>query len=162
MTTLEPKISRPYIADPGYGMPKTLQGTLPWSHAVERLNKARNYWVSTTRPDGRPHAMPVWGVMVDDRLYFGGSGKTRRSRNLDQNPAVVVHLESGDDVIIVEGTTTKLDESNAEADLLKRIDEAYQEKYKMPHGTPVWAVKPLVVFAWTKFFDDATRWSFEE
>jgi hypothetical protein len=38
---------------------------LPWSHAVERLEKAINYWVCIMRPDGRPHAVPVWGMWVE-------------------------------------------------------------------------------------------------
>ena len=54
---------RPHI--PGYGIPTHTEGLLPWSFALERLEKARNYWVATTRPDGRPHTVPVWGVLVD-------------------------------------------------------------------------------------------------
>lgn len=99
----EPKRSRPSIPD--YGIPESEEGMLPWSHVVERLPGLRNYWVSTTRPDGRPHATPVWGAWVEDTLYFGGGPDTRRSRNLDANPNLVIHLESGDDVVIVEGST---------------------------------------------------------
>jgi len=156
----EPERSRPHT--PGYGIPETEEGMLPWSHVVDRLPGPRNYWVSTTRPDGRPHATPVWGVWVDDKLYFGGGPDTRRSRNLDLNPAVVVHLESGDDVVIIEGVTEKYTEQNAEPALLTRIDDAYEAKYNMRHGTPVWAVRPKVVFAWTTYPTTVTRWKFSE
>ncbi len=78
-----------------------------WSWAVERLESALNYWFSTTRPDGRPHAMPAWAVWVDHALYFDGSPETRRSRNLAVNPAIAVHLESGDQVVILEGEALK-------------------------------------------------------
>ncbi len=78
----EPNRSRPYIRD--YGIPESEEGMLPWSHVVERLPGPRNYWVSTTRPDGRPHATPVWGVWVDNTLYFGGGPDTRRSRNANR------------------------------------------------------------------------------
>jgi hypothetical protein len=155
----EPKRSRPHI--PGYGIPTDEEGMLPWSFVLERIVTPRNYWVSTIRPDGRPHATPVWAVWVDDRLYFGGGPDARRSRNLDANPAVVVHLESGDEVVIIEGVTEKLTEANADPALLARIDDAYEAKYKMRHGTPVWAVRPQVVFAWTTYPTTVTRWRFD-
>src|SRR5437588_6876045 len=44
---------------------------LAWSHAEQRLVKSRNYWICTTRPDGRPHSAPVWGFWHDGSLYFG-------------------------------------------------------------------------------------------
>jgi hypothetical protein len=160
-TTNEPKRSRPAIPA-GYGIPATEEGMLPWSHVRERMSTPRNYWISTTRPDGRPHATPVWGVWVEDTFYFGGDPATRRSRNLDANPAVAVHLESGDDVLILEGVAEKHTEQNTDPALLKRIDDAYEAKYHMRHGTPVWAVRPTVVFAWTAYPTTVTRWTFEQ
>ncbi|HML21763.1 MAG TPA: pyridoxamine 5'-phosphate oxidase family protein [Aggregatilinea sp.] len=155
-----PTVTRPFILD-DYGIPKTMDGVLPWSYATERLAPARNYWVSTTLPDGRPHARPVWGVLVDGVQYFGGGPQTRWARNLAARPEVVLHLESGDEVVIVEGTVTKLTEENADPDLLTRIDDAYEAKYNMRHGTPVWQLTPRVAFGWTKFPDDTTKWVFE-
>jgi hypothetical protein len=52
--------SRPYV--PGYGVPASGRGMLSWDHVEERMTAARNYWLSTVRPDGRPHLSPVWGV----------------------------------------------------------------------------------------------------
>lgn len=152
--------SRPHI--PGYGVPQEEEGMLPWSHVVERMAAARNYWISTTRPDGRPHATPVWGVWVDGTFYFGGGPDTRRSRNLAQNPHVAVHLESGDEVVIIEGVTEQYTEQNTPAERLARIDDAYEAKYRMRHGVPVWAVRPQVVFAWTAYPTTVTRWRFDE
>jgi Pyridoxamine 5'-phosphate oxidase len=85
-----------------YGV-KPRKEYLPWRHAAEKLASSRNYWICTTRPDGRPHAIPVWGFWIDDALYFGTARSTRKARNLAHNSAAVVHLESGDDVVIVEG-----------------------------------------------------------
>lgn len=159
-TLNEPKASRPYI--PGYGIPNSKKGMLPWSHVVERMPKPRNYWVSTTQPDGRPHVVPVWGVWVDGTFYHGGGPNTRKARNLEKNPAMVVHLESGDDVVIIEGVAEKLTEENADPALLKRIDDAYEAKYNMRHGAPVWALRPRKAFAWTQYPTNCTRWIFEE
>lgn len=154
-----PVASRPQIPSE-YGVPKTMKGTLSWSHVVEHMAASRNYWVATARPDGRPHVMPVWGVWVDSTLYFGGAQNTRWSRNLAENPQVAVHLESGDEVIILEGSVSRI--TDPKHPLVKTIDAAYKAKYGMPHGIPFWTLHPHVVFAWTKFLTDATRWIFSE
>jgi hypothetical protein len=154
----EPQVGRPYVAHPEYGIPTSIEGTLPWSHVGERMAKARNYWIGTIHPEGRPHVMPVWGVWVDDTLYFGGGPDTRWSRNLAANPQVAVHLESGDDVIIVEGSVDRI--TDPKHPLLPRIDDAYEAKYQMRHGIPLWVLRPRVVFAWSKFPDNTTRWRF--
>lgn len=154
----EPRASRPYIE--GYGIPKSNKGMLPWSHVSERMANARNYWVGTTRPDGRPHTAPVWGVWVDETFYHGGGPHTRKARNLTENPAIVIHLESGDNVVIIEGAAEKLTQENADPALLERIDDAYEAKYGMRHGTPIWALRPRVAFAWTEYPRTATRWLF--
>ena len=99
MSKQVPHVDRPHV--PHYGIPETLERTLPWAWAEERLKSAITYWVSTTRPDGRPHATPVWAVWLDGSIAFEGGPQTRRARNLAENPAVVVHVESGDDVVIL-------------------------------------------------------------
>ena len=155
-TKLEP--GRPYIPD--YGIPETLEGTLPWSHVTERMEKSRNYWVGTVGPDTRPHAVPVWGVWVEGTLYFGGGPDTRWSRNLAANPQVTVHLESGDDVVIIEGEVERITDSNHP--LVNPLDDAYEAKYQMRHGTPFWVLRPRVAFAWSDFPKNATRWRFSQ
>lgn len=151
----KPKVSRPHI--PGYGIPKSDEGLLPWSHVAERLERARNYWVGTAGADGRPHAVPVWGAWVDGGLYFGGGPRTQR--NLAANPAVVVHLESGEDVVILEGVATEF--TNPDPALVERVDDAFAAKYDgFRPGGGGYVLRPSIVFAWSKFPNDATRWVF--
>src|SRR5712691_7751987 len=57
---------------------------LPWKWATERLTRARNYWIATTRPNGQPHSRPVWGVWLDDTFYF--STGSLAAQNLAANP----------------------------------------------------------------------------
>jgi hypothetical protein len=152
----EPKPSRPHIPD--YGIPTNIEGTLPWSHVVERMESARNYWVGTASQNGRPHAVPVWGVWVEGSLYFSGGPDTRWMRNLAANPQVAVHLESGDDVVIIEGVVEQITDPNQP--LVSRIDQASKAKYGMGGGVPCWALRPRLAFAWSKFPDNATRWLF--
>jgi nitroimidazol reductase NimA-like FMN-containing flavoprotein (pyridoxamine 5'-phosphate oxidase superfamily) len=152
----------PHLA-PTYGL-KARKEYLPFSHAETRLAKSRNYWICTARPDGRPHSIPVWGFWIDGALYFGTARDSRKSRNLAHNPAISVHLDSGDDVVILEGTVAEVDPNDKPT--FKKLDAASRVKYKMPMAAPpggdsvVYRVRPHVVLAWTEkdFPNNATRW----
>ncbi|HEX2036766.1 MAG TPA: pyridoxamine 5'-phosphate oxidase family protein [Chloroflexota bacterium] len=153
----EPVASRPRSPGADYGVPQTTEGLLPWSHARERLEQAQNYWLCTVRRDGRPHAVPLWGLWVDDTFYVGAGGQ--KGRNLEANPAVVVHLESGSDVVIVEGVAEVM--TAPDPSLEARLAKAYEVKYGMHPGSlaGTYAVRPRVVHAW-KEMHTATRWRF--
>lgn len=155
----EPQASRPE-APASYPFSKNLQPMLPWSHVTERLEQARNYWLATTRPDGRPHVTPVWGVWVDEALYVDGHPATRWARNIAANPAVSVHLESGDDVVILEGT---MEDTVTDEQLGGRIVAAWNAKYGRlqpdPAGSGMFRVRPRSARAWsTSSLEDGTRW----
>lgn len=147
-----------------YGM-KTPHKFLPFSHAEERLERSRNYWICTARPDGRPHSIPVWGFWLEGTLYFGTGRASRKAQNLAHNPAISVHLESGNDVVILEGKAVEVDLHDKQ--LLKKLDAASRAKYKMPMmvipETMLYSVRPRVVLAWTEkdYPNNATRWRFE-
>jgi nitroimidazol reductase NimA-like FMN-containing flavoprotein (pyridoxamine 5'-phosphate oxidase superfamily) len=151
---------RPYA--PGYGIPADREGMLSWGHLDERMAAARNYWVSTTRPDGRPHATPVWGVWVDGTFYFGVGPDSRKARNLAGNANVAVHLESGEDVVILEGRAEKI--ADLAPDLVERLFAASVAKYgtgsRDVEGS--YAVRPRVALAWTEGGPRTfTRWTFD-
>ena len=156
---MDPVADRPYIGHPEYGVPSHRKGLVPWSWVRDRFTTEQNYWVSTAGDDGRPHVRPVWGVLVDDVIHFGGGPNTRWSRNLAARPWAVVHLESGSEVVIAEGPVGRLED--ATDPLLAAIDDAYEAKYRMRHGPPLWILRPEVVFAWRDFPKDATRFRFD-
>ena len=118
-----PEAERPNM--PGYGIKKGRKGLLQWDEVTEQLERSRNYWVCTTRPDGRPHAVPLWGLWLDDAFYFSTGRGTVKDRNLARNPAVAVHLESGDDAVMLEGRVERI----ADPATLARFDQAYGAKY---------------------------------
>jgi Pyridoxamine 5'-phosphate oxidase len=156
-----PEAARPSFPA-GYGIHDDEAGLLPWSWAAERLERARNYWVATTRPDGRPHAMPVWGLWFDDAFNFSTSRKSRKARNLASNPDTAIHLESGDDVVILEGVAEEV----TGAALLQRLGEDYSRKYELEisfteGGGPLFAVRPRVAYAWQERDYPATATRFE-
>ena len=162
--SFEPAAGLPDIP-PMYGL-KTRKQYLPFAHAEKRLVESRNYWICTTRPDGRPHSIPVWGFWIDGSIYFGTARSSRKARNLARNPAVSIHLESGDDVVILEGNADEVDVNDTV--ILKKLDAASRAKYKMPlmvvpGESVVYSVRPRMVLAWTEkdFPKTATRWNFE-
>ena len=160
-----PRATAPRIPR-GYGVPRDGSGgeLLPWSWAVERLVAARNYWICTTRPDGRPHAMPVWGLWLDERLWFSTGPSTQKGRNLAHNSAVVVHLESGDDTVILEGEVYPERERAALEPFVRAYDEKYGYKVDpADESTPVFVIRPQSAYTWTEqdFPRTATRWAFD-
>lgn len=157
-----PVADRPEIPG-GYLAPRLLA----WPWAEERLARSRNYWVATVTATGVPHARPVWGVWLEARFHFSSGSRIRK--HLEARPAVSVHLESGDECVIVEGTAALL----AAPDRVARVTAAYNEKYHWdlePRPGEFFEVRPRVVFGWlcdgsgrdggALFSQTATRWRF--
>src|SRR5262245_1171592 len=80
--------TRPAV--PGYEFSTEKTGLLPWKWAVKRLKKSRQYWIATTRPDGSPHLMIIWGLWLEDSFWFSTGAKSRKARNMAENPRCVV------------------------------------------------------------------------
>ena len=154
-----PIASRPHMPD--YGLAEGA-GRLPWSWARERLEAAHNYWVCTTRPDGRPHAAAVWGLWLNETFLFSTATGSRKARNLTANVWCAITTERADEAVIVEGVAEALG-----ASLLETFRRAYKEKYDwdMADQTEgLYAVRPRVVFGFIEhegqFTKTATRWTF--
>jgi hypothetical protein len=156
-------ISRPYMPME-YGLPKDKKGLLPWSYVVERMSEAMHYWICTVSPDHRPHATPVDGLWLEDKLYFGGSPETRWQRNLESNPAMQVHLESTTKLLILRGEAKPL--KGPAKELTVTLSKASKEKYGYAAAPEQYAKAGIFVFqaqvvlAWKQFPKDATRWQF--
>lgn len=159
-TPKQPQAARPHI--PGYGMPRGNKGLLPWTWAEQRLRRSHNYWVMTVRPDAVPHAMPVWGIWVDNQFYFSTGAQSRKARNLHANPACIVCTERTAEAVIVEGRAAIVSDTS----VVQRLAPVYHRKYKPwkldPDMGPIFEVRPRVAFAmYEKRFKDATRYSFD-
>ena len=165
----EPEAGRPYI--PGYGLSDN-DGLLPWSWAEARLSEAHTYWLTTVRPDGRPHVMPVWGVWLDGRFYFTTGAETRKAKNLASEPRCVVSAGKGtdDEAVVLEGRAA----IETDAVTLEKAAQVYNTKYdwslqvrdggvydETGNGGPMFAVTPEVVFGFGEEFNSSTRWGFD-
>jgi Pyridoxamine 5'-phosphate oxidase len=140
---------------PSYGATGT--SNVPWSAVAERLERARNYWLCTTRRSGRPHAVPVWALWFDDALWFSTDPTSAKARNLARDRHVSVHLESGDDVIILDGEATRAEWPDA-------VLDAYEEKYgyridPANENNGTYVVRPRVAHTWDDL-KNAVRWAF--
>src|SRR5256886_13134169 len=87
---------------------------IPWSRALEQLEAApdmqapRSTWLSTVRPDGRPHVAAVGALWVDGKVYFTSGPRTLKSRNLDANPNCVLSMALPGLDLAVEGRAEKV------------------------------------------------------
>lgn len=159
----DPKASRPHI--PGYGVPKSMKGTLAWDWARDRLQRAMVYRMATADANGAPHLIPIWGAWVNDRWYVEG-GPTRWKRNLKANPQIAINVEFGDEVVLVEGPAREiegLDDSEAKAVLegyAKYKSIGYEAEASNWTGGGLWELKPTKAFAWSSFPKDITRFTF--
>jgi hypothetical protein len=149
-----------------------------WAQARVDLEEAEVYWLSTVRPEGRPHVTTIVGVWLDGAFVFCTGPAERKAENLAHNPHCVVvtgrnGLEGLD--LVVEGRAGKVGDS-AE---LRRIADTYESKYG-PHFTDpdgtwfglgdairsgevlVFRVAPSTAFGFGKgqVFSQ-TRWRFE-
>jgi uncharacterized pyridoxamine 5'-phosphate oxidase family protein len=163
-----PRTTRPQI--PGYGLPKSKKGMLPWKWAEDRLKKSRQYWIATTRPDGRPHVMVVWALWMNGRIYFSTGAETVKARNIAKNPRCTMCSEDAAEAVIVEGVV----ETERNVETIRKFVPSYERKYKFRLGEmgenlialkdPLFCLRPLVVFGFweKKFSTSATRWIFPQ
>jgi hypothetical protein len=148
---------------------------LTWDWVATQLTEATNYWLCSVRPAtpeaplGRPHVIPRWAVFVEGKIYYDGSPETRHNHNLALNPHVAVHLESGTEAIILEGTVKEAEKPSREFG--QKLSEAYKKKYRDMGYAPEpnsWDEGGLYVFtprqciAWSKFNEDPTKFIFEK
>lgn len=107
------------------------EGATPttWDEARERFVAADIYWLSTVRPDGRPHVTPLLSVWLDGAAYFCTGPHERKAMNLARNAHCILMtgcnaLDEALDVV-VEGDAVKVSDDAR----LRRLAAAYEAKY---------------------------------
>ena len=159
----------------GYGNPP-----LEWERVMAALDRTRDlpvsdsashYWISTTRPDGRPHVMGV-GIFWDDGSFYLVSGpRTQKSRNLAHDPRCTVSVAAPGLDIVAEGKARIL-RDDAELQRIATLfgdwgpqarDGAFWHEYSAPSAGPppwdVYEISPTTIYAVaTAEPNGATRW----
>ena len=100
-----------------------------WSDTRQVLEDAELFWVTTVRPDGRPHSTPLVAVWLDDALHFCTGETEQKAHNLAANPHVL--LTTGDNGwkggldVVVEGAAARVTDDA----LLGRLAAAWRAKW---------------------------------
>lgn len=100
-----------------------------WPAAVELLEQAELFWISTVRPDGRPHVTPLIAVWLDGAMYFSTGPEERKAKNLAQNAHCILTtgcntMSDGLDLVIECNAVRMRDEAT-----LQRVADAHVAKY---------------------------------
>lgn len=100
-----------------------------WTDARDQLESAKTYWLTTVRPDGRPHVTTIAGVWVDEAIHFVTGQSEQKARNLAAGNLQVV-VTTGSNVwdgfdVVIEGEAIPL----TDVDRLSRVAETFTEKY---------------------------------
>ncbi|MPY62691.1 pyridoxamine 5'-phosphate oxidase family protein [Streptomyces spongiae] len=148
----------------------------PWPEAESMIIEAELFWISTVRPDGRPHVTPLPAVWADGALHFCTGPEERKARNLAENPQVVLTTgtntwDRGYD-LVVEGEAVRVTDDGR----LRELAAAWEAKYgsfwhfevrngHFHHGAGqavVFSVAPRRVFGFGKGEPfSQTRWRFD-
>ena len=64
--------------DPRFSAPDAV--ARPWPEAREILDSAKTYWLSTVRPDGRPHVTTISAIWQDEEVYFSTNEAERKGK----------------------------------------------------------------------------------
>jgi Pyridoxamine 5'-phosphate oxidase len=101
---------------------------LRWSRACSQLaeclpSPSTPVFLGTTRPDARPHSAGIGALWLDGELYFTSGPTSRKSRNLDANPACTISVRLTDLDLILEGEAARV----TDTDILARAAARYRE-----------------------------------
>jgi hypothetical protein len=105
--------------------------------------------------------MVVWGLWEKGTFYFSTGAKSRKGRNLADNPHCVIATENAAEAVVLEGTATLTNDPGT----LKWFCRVYEKKYKWDmqnFAEPVYVFRPQVAFGLyeKRFQGSATRWQF--
>ncbi|HEY8597736.1 MAG TPA: pyridoxamine 5'-phosphate oxidase family protein [Thermomicrobiales bacterium] len=147
-----------------------------WAAAREALGVAEIFWVTTVRPDERPHVTPLIAVWLDGALFFCTGATERKALNLAQNAHCV--LTTGCNTygagldLVIEGDAVQVRDETT----LQRVADAYEAKYGSDwhfdvrdgafvggegNVARVYAVAPATAFGFSKGEPfGQTRWKF--
>jgi hypothetical protein len=146
-----------------YGAPPEA-AELAWPWVEQQLVDAGTYWL-VAPADGHPHPRPVWGVWHEATLLLS-IGSPVLARQVGERPDVTVHLDSGTDVVVVEGEVHLLDISD-HAPAIAAYDAKYDWRYSIDEYGPLTTVQPRRVLAWRSAgwagregFREAGSWRF--
>lgn len=144
-----------------------------WADARQQLEEAEIFWLSTVRPDGRPHVAPLPAIWLDGALYFCTGELERKAKNLADNANCILttgrnSMQEGLD-LVVEGEAVQVSDEV----LLQRLADLWLSKYDWSYDVQdgafngdggralVFELAPTTAFGFAKGGPfSQTRWRF--
>ena len=122
---------------------------------VQRFADADCSWVSSVRPDSRAHSTPIWHVWHRGRAYIVASGTAVKTRNILENPNVVITHPDPLNTVIIEGWATPAAALEAELQPLFKAKYDWDISTDTEYDTII-EITPIKLMAWGKYGEG--RW----
>lgn len=127
---------------------------IPWRSALALLGEAEVFWLSTVRPDERPHVTPLLAAWSLGGMCFTTGGQERKARNLEHNPGCVLttgaNILTGVDVVI-EGVASRVDEHSEREQAVTDFEQKYGALLTSPEG-PFYRLGEAVIAGDTRLY----------
>src|SRR5947209_7497491 len=108
------------------------------AHVDQRLREDVIIWLTTVRPDGRPHSVAVWFLWDGETILIFSKPNQQKLVNIEHNPNVLLAIDdthNGADPITIEGQATLLSDHNTNVTLAAYVAK-YGERIKGIQYTP--------------------------
>jgi hypothetical protein len=100
---------------------------LEWSRVLDQLADTHGpdmaRFLGTTNPDGTPHSAGIGAIWAEDAMWIVSGPGTRKSRNLQANPACTLSLRMRDLDLVLEGEAERV----TDGETLERIAAVYRD-----------------------------------
>jgi len=110
--------------------------------------------------------MPVWGIWMDNALWFSSSRGSRKTRNLLARPPCAITTDNAYEPVVIEGEAALIDDPAAISVFVTTLNQKYQTDYAVdffnPNDNACFRVAPAWAFGLTEadFTGTPTRWTF--
>jgi len=96
------------------------------AEATELLAAGRKVQLATNGPDGFPHLVTMYYVLIDGRITFWTYRKSQKALNLERDPRISCLVETGDEYfdlrgVLVQGTARRIEDPAVIAEIGRRI-----------------------------------------
>jgi nitroimidazol reductase NimA-like FMN-containing flavoprotein (pyridoxamine 5'-phosphate oxidase superfamily) len=138
----------------------------PWADVLEEIARAEVFWLTTVRPDGRPHVTPLLAAWHGGALYFTTGAGERKAANLRTNDRCA--LTTGTNAlrgldVTVDGSAHLVTGAAERDEAASAFEAKYGGHLTSPEGTwagmgdtiraggvQLYRVEPSVAFAFAK------------
>ena len=141
-------------------------GLLPWSWAVERLERSHDFWLATVTPQGAPHLMPVWAVWHTGRAVVLQRERIPQGAQPRRRRRCTVSTDNPQEPVVVHGLAERIASQEDLAAMLAAENAKYRTSYGPEMVDPalnsVYALRLEWVFALdaSDFAGSPTRFTF--